>query len=265
MPTFEKGDVRLYYEQAGALDGPVLVLVNSLGSSLRMWDKALSSLEKTTGILRYDTRGHGKSNVPSSPYAIEQLGNDLLFLLDYLAIDRVDVCGISLGGLISMWLGIHAPQRLRRMVLASTASRIGTREGWEQRIAMVQSSGMDMLAIQTLERWFTPAYRGQHADEMETIRQMISTTNVAAYCGCCSALRDTDLTGEIAAIDVPCLVISGTHDPVTTPSDGWALHSALPNSRYVELDASHLTAWERAEEFAVATLAFLKTEERSDG
>jgi 3-oxoadipate enol-lactonase len=258
MPTLERGDVRLFYEQSGAMHGPVLVLANSLGSNLHMWDKVLPSLEKSLRILRYDMRGHGKSSVPPPPYSIEQMGSDLLSLMDHLSIDRVHLCGLSLGGLVSMWLGIHAPGRFDRLIFANTGARIGTRDGWEQRIAMVQSSGMDGLALQTLERWFTPAYREQHPAEMETIRQMVAATNSTGYCGCCAALRDTDLRGEIAAIEAPCLVITGTHDPATPPSDGRAIHSALRNSSFVEFDSAHLSAWEKAEEFAGAVLAFLR-------
>ena len=259
MPTLELGDVRLRYEQSGAVSGPVLVLSNSLGSNLHMWDKVLPWLEKSLRILRYDTRGHGKSSVPPAPYSIEQMGSDLLLLMDHLSIDRVHVCGLSLGGLVSIWLGIHAPERFERMIFANTAARIGTRDVWEQRIAMVQSSGMAVLALQTVERWITPAYREQHPAEMETIRQMLAATDPAGYCGCCATLRDTDLRGEIAAIEAPCLVITGTHDPATPPSDGQAIHSALRNSNYVEFDSAHLSAWEKAEEFAGAVLAFLRT------
>jgi 3-carboxy-cis,cis-muconate cycloisomerase/3-oxoadipate enol-lactonase len=249
--------VGLHYELSGAAEGPVLVLANSLGSNLHMWDKVLPWLEKSFRILRYDMRGHGESSVPLPPYTLDQLGGDLLALMDQLSIDRVHLCGLSLGGLVAMWAGIHAPQRLGRLIFANTAARIGTHEGWEQRIAMVESSGMEGLALQTLERWFTPAYRAQHPAEMETIREMVAATDRAGYCGCCAALGDSDLRGAISAIDAPCLVISGTHDPATPAADGRAIHAAVKNSRYAELDCSHLSAWEKAEEFAGAVLAFL--------
>jgi 3-oxoadipate enol-lactonase len=113
--------------------------------------------------------------------------------------------------------------------------------------------------LQTVERWITPAYREQHPTEMETIRQMLAATNPTGYCGCCAALRDTDLRGEISAIEAPCMVITGTHDPATPPSDGRAIHSALRDSSFVEFDSAHLSAWEKAEEFAGAVLAFLRT------
>jgi 3-oxoadipate enol-lactonase len=258
MPTLETGDVHLQYELSSAGEGPVLVLANSLGSNLRMWDKVLPLLEKNFQVLRYDTRGHGQSSIPSPPYSIEQLGGDLLLLMDHLSIDRAHLCGLSLGGLVSQWLGIYARERFERLIFANTAARIGTRDGWEQRIAMVQGSGMEGLALQTVERWITPAYREQHPAEMETIRQMLAATSPAGYCGCCAALRDTDLRAEISAIDAPCMVITGTHDPATPPSDGRALQSALRDSCYVEFDSAHLSAWEKAEEFAGAVLSFLR-------
>jgi 3-oxoadipate enol-lactonase len=257
MPMVETGDVRLHYEESGAGDEPILVLANSLGSNLHMWDKLLPALEKTLRIVRYDMRGHGQSSVPSPPYSIEQLGNDLLLLMDHLSMDRVYLCGLSLGGVVAMWAALHAPERFERLIFANTAAHIGTREGWEQRIAMVQSSGMEGLALQTLERWIAPAYREQHPAETETIRQMIAATSVAGYCGCCAALRDTDLRNQVASIKAPCLVITGTHDPATPAADGLAIHSAVRNSRYVELDSYHLSAWEKADEFAEAVLAFL--------
>lgn len=265
MPTIEKGDLRLHYEQSGAMDGPVLVLSNSLGSNLHMWDKVLPLLEKSLRIVRYDTRGHGKSSIPAPPYSLDQLGGDLLSLMDHLSIERAHLCGLSLGGLIALWAGVHAGGRFERLIFANTAAHIGTREGWEQRIAMVQSSGMDGLALQTLERWLTPAYRAQHPAGTETIRQMIASTNVTGYCGCCAALRDADLRDEISAIQAPCLVITATHDPATPPADGRAIHSAVRNSSYLELDCAHLSAWEKAVEFAAEVLAFLQARERSNG
>jgi 3-oxoadipate enol-lactonase len=265
MPRFENGGVGLHYELSGAPDRPALVLANSLGSNLHMWDKVLPRLENNFRILRYDMRGHGKSSVPPPPYTLDQLGSDLLLLIDHLSIERVHLCGLSLGGQVAMWAGIHAPRRFHQLIFANTAAHIGTRDGWDQRIAMVESSGMEGLALQTLDRWFTPVYRAQHPAKMETIRQMIAATDTNGYCGCCAALRDTDLRSTISAIESPCLVISGSHDPATPAADGQAMHAALKNSRYVELDCAHLSAWEKPDEFAGAVLAFLQTEERRDG
>jgi 3-oxoadipate enol-lactonase len=265
MPIVENGQVRLYYETTGVASREVLVLSNSLGSNLHMWDKVFPLLESTYEVVRYDSRGHGRSSVPPGPYSINQLGRDLLFLLDHLGIERVNLCGLSLGGMVAMWMGIYAPQRVHRMVLANTGARILTPEMWDQRIATVHESGMAQLAAATLERWFTPSYRNEQAADMETIRNMIAATDPAGYIACCGALRDTDLRDDIGAITVPALVITGTRDPATPPSNGRALHAAVPNAKYVELDASHLSAWERADEFADAVIAFLGGENPGNG
>lgn len=265
MPSADNGPVRLHYEMSGTGSGEVLVLSNSLGSNLHMWDRVLPRFENSYTIVRYDQRGHGDSSVPPGPYTIEQLGADLLFLLDHLAIQRIHLCGLSLGGMVGMWMGIHAPQRIRRLILANTGARILTPDTWDQRIAFVRQSGMSALAAATPERWFTPRYRDEHPAEMDTIRSMISATATDGYIGCCGVLRETDLRAAIPAITAPVLVVSGTHDPATPPSDGRAIHAAIPGSRYIELGASHLSAWERAQEFADAVIAFLNAEERSHG
>ena len=265
MPTNENSELRTYYEWSGQDHGEVLLLGNSLGSNLHMWDKVLPGLERSHRILRYDTRGHGKSSVPPAPYTLDQLGRDVLFLLDSLGVRRVDYCGLSLGGMVGMWLGLHAPHRVRRMVLANTAARIGTREMWNERIENIRNSGMGPIADATPARWFTLSYRESHAEEMEAIREMVAATDPVGYSGCCGVLRDTDLRNDLAAIETPSLVITGTEDPATPPADGRALCAGLPDARYVELNASHLSAWERADDFAKEVLAFLENEERCDG
>ena len=265
MPEVENLSVRLYYELSGREQGEVLVLGNSLGSNLHMWDKVASCFESRYRVIRFDTRGHGKSSVPPGPYSIEELGRDVLFLLDSLGVECVDFCGLSLGGMVAMWLGIYAPERVRRLVLANTSARIGTREMWDERIAMVKRSGMAPLTDITPTRWFTSRYREEHADEMGTIRKMIATTDPEGYASCCAVLRDTDLTEEIGGIRSSCLVIAGKDDPATPPSDGLAIHSVLRNSRYVELEASHLSAWERAKEFGSEVVAFLESGEVRNG
>lgn len=262
MPVAENGALCLHYELSGAPNGEPLVLINSLGSNLRMWDKVLPQFEMRFRVVRFDTRGHGASSVPPAPYTIEQLGGDMLFLMDRLGIERANICGISLGGLVGLWMGVRAPGRVRRLVLANTAARVGTRKRWEERAAAVRASGMASLATATVERWFTPAYRDTHSAEMEAFRAMISATDAEGYARCCDVLRDTDLCGEIASIETPCLVISGTHDAAIPPEEGRRLQAALRNSAYLELDASHLSAWEQSDQFAAAVLEFLSAREK---
>jgi 3-oxoadipate enol-lactonase len=265
MPNLENGEARLHYEVSGCATGELLLLSNSLGSNLHMWDKVLPDFNDRLKVLRYDTRGHGQSSIPREPCTVQQLGCDVLLLLDHLAIERVSFCGLSLGGIVGMWMGIHAPERVSRLVLANTAARIGTTEMWEQRLATVEDAGMASLADATLTRWFTPTYREGHTDEMAKIREMIAATDPCGYSACCAALRDADLRNEVEAIVCPCLVVTGRYDPATPPADGAAVNARLRNSRYVELEASHLSAWERAEDFAQAVLGFLDAGEYCHG
>ena len=265
MATSESGGVRLHYEVSGNPRGAVLVLANSLGSNLHMWDKVLPAFESRYRVLRFDMRGHGESGLSPQPFTIEQLGRDVLQLLDEVKVDRASVCGLSLGGVVALWLGIHAPARVERLVLANTAARIGNQEMWEQRIATVANTGMSPLAVATLERWFTPTYRERHPEEMEQIRAMIAATDPGGYLACCAVLRDADLRAEIGSIEAPSLVITGTHDPATPPSDGRAIDAALRKSRYLELNSSHLSAWECADEFAAAVVQHLAAGEGTDG
>ncbi len=151
------------------------------------------------------------------------------------------------------------------MILANTGARIGTYEMWDARIAAVMRDGMQPLSVATLDRWFTAEYREQHGDEMIFIREMIANTDPKGYLACCGVLRAADLRSANPVIQAPCLVITGKHDPATPPSDGRVLVAALPQAHYLELDSSHLSAWERAEEFAAAVIAFLDKGGRGNG
>jgi len=265
MPAIECDGVRLHYEVSGNPRGSVLVLANSLGSNLHMWNKVLPALERSLRLLRYDMRGHGKSGLAPDAFTIEQLGLDVLRLLDEVETEQANLCGLSLGGQVGLWLGSHAPERVDRLILANTGARIGSSEMWEQRIAAAMSAGMSPLAALTIERWFTPAYRASRAQEMEEIREMIAATEPAGYAACCAVLRDADLREDARLITAPSLVIAGKYDPATPPGDGRALHAAIRNANYLELDASHLSAWERAEEFAGAVMKHLTAVEETDG
>jgi 3-oxoadipate enol-lactonase len=255
----------LHYEISSLTAGPWIVLAHAFGTDLHMWDEILPHLEINFRILRYDARGHGLSTVPPLPYSIEQLGSDLLTMLDGLSLETVYLCGLSLGGLVGLWLSIHASQRVAKLVLANTSARIGTREGWEARISDVLALGMAPLAQVALGQWFTPKYRQEHPKEMNRIREMIGQTSPQGYIGCCGVLRDTDLRSQLSTIETPCLVITGSKDPATPLRDGLALHSGLRNSIYLELNASHLSAWEQSVKFTGEILDFFHGKERANG
>ncbi len=265
MPTVESNGVRLHYEMSGRKDSPVLVLLNSLGSNLHMWDRVLPAFESRFRVLRSDMRGHGKSEVAAEAFWIEQLGLDVLRMMDEAGVERASICGVSLGGMIGLWLGIHAPARVDRLILANTAARIGNEEMWRQRIEFVRAVGMEQLSAAALVRWFTPVYRDEHPEEMKRIRSMIAATDSDGYAACCGVLRDADLRADANRVTAATLVITGTDDPATTPAEGRALHAAIRHSGYVELNASHMAVWECADEFASAVVEHVRATEVTHG
>jgi 3-oxoadipate enol-lactonase len=247
---------RLHFDVIGPADGPALVLSNSLGSDLHMWDPQVERLSAGYRVLRYDTRGHGSSAAPSGPYTIERLGRDALSLMDAAGMTRADVAGVSLGGLTALWLGIHAAHRVNRLVLANTAARIGSDASWAERMRVVESGGLAAIADITMERWFTAAFRAAEPETVARIRATLAKTSPAGYLGCCAALRDADLRAEAGRVVAPTLVITGAHDPATPPADGAFLATAIPGAALRELAANHLTNVECAEEFGQAMTEF---------
>lgn len=258
MPFLDVNDVRIRYEWSGSETAPVLVFSNSLGTDLAMWDAQAASLSRDFRILRYDTRGHGRSSVMPGPHTMNQLADDVVGLLDKLELEHVHFCGLSIGGLTGMSLALRAPQRLRRVVLCNTAAKIGSREIWNARIDAVHKGGMAAVVPGILERWYTAEFRSASPEAVESTRRMLLNTPVEGYTGCCAALRDADLRNEIAGIRLPVLIIAGAHDPATTPADGRFLAERIAGTRYVELRAAHLSNIEASDAFTKELSAFLK-------
>jgi 3-oxoadipate enol-lactonase len=256
MPFVDVGKLRTHYALTGDKE-PVLVFSNSLGTDFSMWDPQMAELERSFRILRYDTRGHGQSSVTPGDYTIEQLGGDVLGLLDSLRLDRMHFCGLSMGGMIGMWLGVHASNRLNRLVLCNTAARIGTQEMWNARIATVRKDGMKPVAAAVIERWFTPEFRASFPEKVARAQQMLENSPPDGYGACCAAIRDMDQRDTVAQIKAPTLVIYGGKDPVTPGSDAHFLKDRIPGAVEVELPAAHLSNVEQAEAFTEAVRQFL--------
>jgi 3-oxoadipate enol-lactonase len=257
MPFADLADVRLRYQFDGPVGAPVLMLSNSLGTDLAMWEAQMPRLTRDHRVLRYDTRGHGQSAVPPGPYTIEYLGRDVVALLDQLALDRVTFCGLSLGGMTGMWLGAHAPARIARLVLANTAARVAAPELYNARIDKVNAGGVAAISDAVLARWFTPAFINREPATISAMKAMMERTSAAGYAACCAAIRDMDQRDELAAIGAPTLVIVGTHDGATPPADGRFLAERIPGARLAELDAAHLSNIEAAPAFNAALASFL--------
>jgi 3-oxoadipate enol-lactonase len=258
MPVAHVNNAHIHYEFTGHEKAPVVVLSNSLGTTFFMWDAQLPALLKHYRVLRYDTRGHGQSEVTPGPYSFDQLGRDVLALADVADVQKFSFCGLSMGGVIGMWLGIHAPERLHKLVLCSTAAKIGNADTWNARIAALRKGGAKSIASGTMERWFTQGYREKSPQTVERVRHMVESTSIEGYVACCEALREADFRESIAKIRTPTLVISGTHDPATTPQDGRFIAAHIPGARYVELDAAHMLNIEQEERFTREASEFLQ-------
>jgi 3-oxoadipate enol-lactonase len=257
VPFIEANGVRIRYRLDGKPGAPAIVFSNSLGTNLSMWDPQVSALQGEFRILRYDTRGHGLSAVPPGPYSQEQLGNDILTLLDAVEIRHAHFCGLSMGGQAGIWLGANAPDRFARLVLCDTAAHIGNPEIWNARIAAIRAGGMPVIVAGAIERWFTARFIAQSPEVVAWVRRMILDTPPQGYIACCEAIRDADLTEQASRVLAPTLIISGTHDPATPPAQGRSLASMIRGARYLELDASHLSNIEAASRFTSALREFL--------
>ncbi|MBK6350842.1 MAG: 3-oxoadipate enol-lactonase [Proteobacteria bacterium] len=244
---------------------PWLVLSNSLGATLEMWQPQVAAFSRDFRVLRYDTRGHGGSAVPPGPYTIEQLGSDVVGLLDTLGIARAHFCGLSMGGATGMWLAVHASSRIDRLVLCNTTPWLGPPEVMDARIATMRRDGMAALVEGILQRWFTADAITHHGAVVERIRQTLLQTPIDGYVGCCEALRDMDQRAELARIAAPTLVIAGTFDPAPTPATAREWASMIPNARCMELSAAHLSNIGAAAEFNEAVPAFLGKATRGNG
>jgi len=259
MPTIVTDDgTKLHYEWSGPEGLPVLVLSNSLGTSLGMWDDQIAAFTEAFRVLRYDDRGHGKSDVPAGPYAFDRLGRDVVALFDALGLDRVSWCGLSKGGMLGMWLASNHPDRLNRVVLSNTSAHMPPPEMWDERARTAREKGLEAMAPAVLERWFTPAFHAAAPDRVDKVRQMLVTTPREGYAGSCEALRDMDQRAAIRAIALPTLVIAGASDPATPPDFAEAIHASIDGSKLVVIpDAAHLSNIEQTDAFNHAVLSFL--------
>jgi len=257
MPEVEHAGARIWYAVRGPAGGPALLLSNSLGTSFDMWGHQLGALISRFRVVLYDIRGHFGAEPPAGPYSLDTLGGDVIAVLNHAGIERAHVVGLSLGGLTAQWLGIHAPERVGRLVLANTGAQLGTAELWNERIETVESSGLAAISAQILARWFSPSFREREPQTVVMFRAMLEGCHPRGYAGCCAAIRDADLRDRITAIAAPTLVIVGAADVATRPALGELLRDRIPGARLVGLDAAHLSNVEQAEAFTDAVISFL--------
>lgn len=249
--------VFVHAETEGPPDKPAVLLAHSVGCDLTLWDRQIAALKDRYHVIRYDARGHGRSDTPPGPYTIDQLAADALAVLDHFGIRRAHLCGLSLGGTVGQWLALNAPQRLASLVLCDTAARLGTIEGWQARIDAVIAGGTASIADMSMTRFFSDRFRLREPQIVERFRRTLIDTADEGFAGCCAVLRDCDFRARLAAIYTPTLVIGGLLDVPTPPSDSEELTARIPNAKLVLLDAGHISAVEAPDAFNAALLDHL--------
>jgi 3-oxoadipate enol-lactonase len=246
------------YRFDGPPDAPVLILSNSLGTDHTMWDLQMPTLERYFRVLRYDSRGHTPSAVPRGPYTIEMLGRDALALCDALGIERAHFCGLSMGGMVGMWLAAHVPERIDRLALCNTAARMGPPQLWDARIESVRQWGMANIIAAVIVRWFTATFFEMDLEIVETMRQTLARMPADGYIACCEAIRDMDQRASLSRIRARTLVIAGSLDAASPPADGRFLAETIPDARYLEFLAAHMANVEIGQPFTDALVRFFR-------
>jgi 3-oxoadipate enol-lactonase len=257
MSHVTSGGCPIYYRTDGDPRAPALLFSNSLGTTHELWEPQLAAFSKSFRVIRYDTRGHGRSGAPDGEYTIGQLGGDAIAVLDAVGVSRAHICGLSLGGLTAMWLGVHVAERIESLTLASTGAKIATSAYWRERIEQIKREGLASIAEGAKGRWFSDAFRSAHPDVVERHVRMLVAGPAGGYIGCCAALRDTDLRDEIGAIVAPTLVVGAADDPVTPPANAELMKARIPNAELAILEGSHIANAEQADRFNEHLLRFL--------
>ena len=250
MPKMTASDgCSIYYHFEGEEGRPVVMLSNSLGSRLEMWEPQIAALTERYRVLLYDNRGHGRSDVPPPPYTLERIATDARELIEDLEVGPVLWCGLSLGGMVGMWLAANAPHLFKSAVFANTSPLLGPPDIWNERVKIIQTQGMEALAKIGVQRWLTPAFAAAHPDVQARLARMIAETPSRGYIGAALAIRDMDLRDCLARIALPVLVIAGSHDPSTPYTMGEQIAGGIAGARLAILETAHLSNVEQPEEF----------------
>jgi 3-oxoadipate enol-lactonase len=257
MPEINADGCSIHVEVEGPERAPVLMLSNSLGTNLHMWDDQVAPFTRHFRLVRYDRRGHGRSGVAKGPYSIERFGHDVLAILDALGIARINWCGLSMGGMAGQWLGALAPNRIDKLILSNTTCFFADKTMWTERIKLVREKGLAGLVDANMERWFTKDFRERAPQKVARIRDMLLATHPDGYIACSEAIRDMDLRPLLPKINAITLVIAGRHDPATTLEAGEFLARHIANARLAVLETAHIANVEQPEAYSETILDFL--------
>ncbi|QXW27409.1 3-oxoadipate enol-lactonase [Acinetobacter johnsonii] len=258
MPTFISNDAAINYATFGDASKPAIIFSNSLGTNYQMWQPQINFFKKNYFIVCYDTRGHGASTAPQGPYSIEQLGTDVVNLLDHLNIQKANFCGISMGGLTGQWLAIHHPERFNHVIVCNTAAKIGQEQAWNDRAQLVREQGLKPIAETAASRWFTEPFIRSNTAIVESLSDDLGAGSPEGYASCCEALAKADVREQLKNITVPTLVVAGQKDPVTTVADAQYIINNVRSSSLFEINASHISNIEQPKAFNQAMQSFLQ-------
>ncbi|MES2752944.1 MAG: 3-oxoadipate enol-lactonase [Pseudomonadota bacterium] len=257
MPMIDADGCLLNVSVDGRDGGPTVMLSNSLGTTMQMWEPQMAALTKLFRVVRYDRRGHGKSGAPPGPYSMERFGKDVLAILDDLNIDKVHWCGLSMGGMVGQWLGANAPQRIDKLILANTSCYYPDPTNWLNRIKAVKEGGVAAIADAVIAAWLTADFREREPQIAANLKAMLVATPVQGYLACCEALSTLDQRELLPRIEAPTLVIAGRQDVATTVEAGELIRSRIPGASMTLLDAAHISNVEQSHNFTEAVVGFL--------
>ncbi|HZL31655.1 MAG TPA: 3-oxoadipate enol-lactonase [Pseudolabrys sp.] len=259
MPMINADDgCPINVDVTGPDSAPALMLSNSLGTNLNMWDDQVGEWSKHFRVIRYDRRGHGRSGVPQGPYSMERFGRDVISVLDALKVKKTNWCGLSMGGMVGQWLGANAPDRVEKLVLSNTNFYYADKAPWADRIKAVREQGLPKLVDANMQRWFTEGFRNKAPVVIARMKAMFIATDPAGYIACCEAIRDMDFRASNSSIKAPTLVIVGAQDPATPPAQGEEIARQIPGAKLVSLDAAHIANMEQPKLYAEVVLNFLR-------
>ncbi len=262
MTRLRVGDDFFNVVVEGQENKPALLLSHSLGANLHMWDAQVPVLTHHFRVIRYDSRGHGRSDAPRGPYSIWRLGRDALGVLDALGIEKAHVLGLSMGGFVGLWLLANARDRIGRAVLANTAASMPPPDTWNTRIRMARENGMAAIAPMVANLLFPKTFQDSSPAKVDRVRAMLAATPAHGYAACCAAIRDMDQRETIRSITNPVLVIAGRQDQSTPPDRGRLVADSIPGAQFLVLDAGHLSNIEAEDAFNCAAVEFLTTPEK---
>jgi 3-oxoadipate enol-lactonase len=258
MPTITARDgCSINVEVAGREDAPALMLSNSLGTDLHMWDDQADEWAKHFRLIRYDRRGHGRSGTSKGPYSFDLFGHDILAILDALKIKKTHWCGLSMGGMDGQWLGANARERVDKLILSNTNFYYADKAPWADRIKFVRDNSLETLVGPNMERWFTKDFRERAPKSIERMRKMFVASNKDGYIACCEAVRDMDFRASNPGITNPALVIIGKQDFATPPAAGEEIARQIKGAKLAALDAAHISNVEQPEKYAETVTNFL--------